>query len=419
MGVWSISCTFSHYIIILLAIDPDFLSLTLSLSYPRSLSLTLLSLVLSLSLSLSLLLYLYLYSSSLSLSLSPLPLSISLFSSSLYLSLLLRSLLFLSISYSLSSLPLSLFLYRSLFSVPLYLSLTLSLSLSSSISLSSLPLYIFISLPLSFCPSLSLPLFLFLYYCLSHSVFVSYTLSFFSNIYISLLLVHSSLLSQICAVGRRRGDSRRIPFIQVWHHSVDIFPCQSVCPSVRPSTCSQFSYPPHSTSLFLNLLSPNPPLPVLLSVYSLYFPLFYSSLFISLRFCPFLFISYLFFFLHYLIFFSSLLSSLLLYCCRVASDLNHAQLIYDELTKTGIRVWFDKTSILPGRYWEQEFTDGLLTSACFVCLLSRDAINHKSIPSQNFNALNAGSRVDSVYMEWSLGETSYNRSDREKSRIWL
>ena len=97
--------------------------------------------------------------------------------------------------------------------------------------------------------------------------------------------------------------------------------------------------------------------------------------------------------------------------------MNHAQLIYDELTKTGIRVWFDKTSILPGRYWEQEFTDGLLTSACFVCLLSRDAINHKSIPSQNFNALNAGSRVDSVYMEWSLGETSYNRSDREKSRI--
>ena len=87
----------------------------------------------------------------------------------------------------------------------------------------------------------------------------------------------------------------------------------------------------------------------------------------------------------------------------MASDLSHAQLIYEKLTQKNVRVWFDKTNILPGRYWEQEFTDGLLTSACFVCLLSRDAINHKSIPFQNFTALSVESRVDSFFMEWSLG----------------
>ena len=101
---------------------------------------------------------------------------------------------------------------------------------------------------------------------------------------------------------------------------------------------------------------------------------------------------------------SRILSYLSPFTYRVASDLCHAQLIYEKLTEKNVRVWFDKTNILPGRYWEQEFTDGLLTSACFVCLLSRDAINHKSIPFQNFSALSVDSRVDSFFMEWSLGE---------------
>ena len=66
-------------------------------------------------------------------------------------------------------------------------------------------------------------------------------------------------------------------------------------------------------------------------------------------------------------------------------------------------MWFDKVNILPGRYWEQEFADGLLTSSCFVCLLSRNAINHPSKPSQNFNTLTSDSKPDNVLMEWTLG----------------
>jgi TIR domain len=87
---------------------------------------------------------------------------------------------------------------------------------------------------------------------------------------------------------------------------------------------------------------------------------------------------------------------------RVASDTNIALLIYEKLTKRGIKVWFDKMNILPGREWEQEFADGLLTSSCFVCLLSRNAINHPNKPMQNFNTLEASSKADSVLIEWNL-----------------
>ena len=88
---------------------------------------------------------------------------------------------------------------------------------------------------------------------------------------------------------------------------------------------------------------------------------------------------------------------------RVASDCKIAELIYESLTAIGITVWFDKVNILPGRYWEQEFADGLLTSSCFVCLLSRNAINHPTKPVQNFNTLTSDSKADNVLMEWSLG----------------
>jgi TIR domain len=87
---------------------------------------------------------------------------------------------------------------------------------------------------------------------------------------------------------------------------------------------------------------------------------------------------------------------------RVASDTNIALLIYEKLSRRGIRVWFDKMNILPGREWEQEFADGLLTSSCFVCLLSRNAINHPNKPIQNFNALESSSKADSVLIEWNL-----------------
>jgi TIR domain len=87
---------------------------------------------------------------------------------------------------------------------------------------------------------------------------------------------------------------------------------------------------------------------------------------------------------------------------RVASDANIALLIYERLSRRGIRVWFDKMNILPGREWEQEFADGLLTSSCFVCLLSRNAINHPNKPVQNFNSLESSSKADSVLIEWNL-----------------
>ena len=69
---------------------------------------------------------------------------------------------------------------------------------------------------------------------------------------------------------------------------------------------------------------------------------------------------------------------------RVDSDSTHVKLFYDALTALGLTVWWDKQCLLPGQPWEEGFCNGLMKSCCFVCLLSRNAINHPDKPWQNF-----------------------------------
>jgi hypothetical protein len=87
---------------------------------------------------------------------------------------------------------------------------------------------------------------------------------------------------------------------------------------------------------------------------------------------------------------------------RVDSDSNHVEMLYNTLTGLGLKVWWDKLCLLPGQRWEEGFCDGLVNSRCFVCLLSRNAINHPDKPWQNFCKLEAGSRCDNVLLEWRL-----------------
>jgi serine/threonine protein kinase len=87
---------------------------------------------------------------------------------------------------------------------------------------------------------------------------------------------------------------------------------------------------------------------------------------------------------------------------RVSSDADHAQLLYNMLRNLELRVWLDKECLLPGQPWEDGFCDGLINSSCFVCLLSRNAINNPTKTWQNFEHLEASSRCDNVLLEWRL-----------------
>ena len=47
---------------------------------------------------------------------------------------------------------------------------------------------------------------------------------------------------------------------------------------------------------------------------------------------------------------------------RVAADAALAEQLYDKLTMNGVRVWWDKRCLPPGKPWEDGFVDGLLRS---------------------------------------------------------
>jgi hypothetical protein len=87
---------------------------------------------------------------------------------------------------------------------------------------------------------------------------------------------------------------------------------------------------------------------------------------------------------------------------RVASDSKHADILYDKLTALGLRVWYDKQCLLPGKNWEEGFCDGLVCSRAFVCLLSRGALAHPTNSRQNFSLLSATSACDNVLLEHQL-----------------
>ena len=82
-------------------------------------------------------------------------------------------------------------------------------------------------------------------------------------------------------------------------------------------------------------------------------------------------------------------------CYRVASDSEHAERLYNLLTNKGLKVWWDKVSLLPGVPWDEGFCDGIMKSKAFVPIFSRDAI-------ANFEHLHENSPCDNVLFELRL-----------------
>ena len=80
---------------------------------------------------------------------------------------------------------------------------------------------------------------------------------------------------------------------------------------------------------------------------------------------------------------------------RVNSDSHHCELLYEMMTKRGLKVWWDKKCLQPGVDWEEGFCDGLIKSRAFVALLSRGGL-------QNFDLLTESSRCDNVLLEYRL-----------------
>jgi hypothetical protein len=64
---------------------------------------------------------------------------------------------------------------------------------------------------------------------------------------------------------------------------------------------------------------------------------------------------------------------------RVNSDLETAALLYETLTRKGLKVWWDKTCLLPGVPWEVGFTDGLLKSRIFLPIFSREYVANSTV----------------------------------------
>ena len=87
---------------------------------------------------------------------------------------------------------------------------------------------------------------------------------------------------------------------------------------------------------------------------------------------------------------------------RVNSDAHHAEMLYNLLTGSGLKVWWDKICLEPGVEWKEGFCAGLVNSRAFVCLVSRDAINHPECAWQNFSKLTAESACDNVLLEHRL-----------------
>jgi serine/threonine protein kinase len=87
---------------------------------------------------------------------------------------------------------------------------------------------------------------------------------------------------------------------------------------------------------------------------------------------------------------------------RVASDSRHVEYLYNLLKAKGLKVWWDKVCLEDGVPWEQGFCSGLIDSEAFVCLLSKEAINHPQRPWQNFSQLDVHSKCDNVFLELRL-----------------
>jgi serine/threonine protein kinase/Leucine-rich repeat (LRR) protein len=87
---------------------------------------------------------------------------------------------------------------------------------------------------------------------------------------------------------------------------------------------------------------------------------------------------------------------------RVSSDSKHVEMFYNKLTEMGLKVWWDRMCLLPGQPWEEGFCNGLVKSSCFVCLLSKNAINNPDKAWHNFTKFDKHSKCDNVLLEWRL-----------------
>lgn len=87
---------------------------------------------------------------------------------------------------------------------------------------------------------------------------------------------------------------------------------------------------------------------------------------------------------------------------RVDSDAGHASMIYEILTASGMKVWWDKLCLESGKDWEEGFCNGLMKSCIFLPILSREAINSSTKPKCCFANLKKDSRCDNVLLEHKL-----------------
>jgi hypothetical protein len=99
---------------------------------------------------------------------------------------------------------------------------------------------------------------------------------------------------------------------------------------------------------------------------------------------------------------------------RVASDSVPAQLLYDRLSSSNVRVWWDKVSLQPGMPWAIGFCEGLAKSRIFMPILSREAINSDSDSRRSFPSLQSDSPCDNVLLEHCLALELYERGMIEK-----
>ena len=65
-----------------------------------------------------------------------------------------------------------------------------------------------------------------------------------------------------------------------------------------------------------------------------------------------------------------------------------------------LQVWWDRKCLAPGVPWKEGFCNGLVNSRTFVCLLSRNAINHPTSARQSFPMLTEASACDNVLLEY-------------------
>ena len=87
---------------------------------------------------------------------------------------------------------------------------------------------------------------------------------------------------------------------------------------------------------------------------------------------------------------------------RVNSELQIAELLYNALIKCGLRVFWDKKSLKNGELWREGFCKGLIRSSIFVPLFSKDAMNHPTMRTNNWEQLKSDSNCDNVLLEHRL-----------------